>query len=467
MKKRMAIITSYFKGETYGILGPQMAATIIQDHTPFQCIVIAVTQENDKLLIKKELADYFQNERPIIGFSTLSGREDLFSFARELKEEGATTFLAGPQSDCDFIGEVDWKRYPYRFHGLADCFSFAVHGPAEQAIGVLDLLEKAEWRNKAGLLFADKDHLVIQSDEREWDETYLHSVRWNNLYGIGEYGLQSINISTGQVLQQIGCPHAGHETRIKIDYPVSMKDWEGHQIEIGLKGCSFCDVATDKGFYGELAIETVLDQIRGLPEDEDGRKIPFELINENPLYKLPQLLERIKNDDLLLSQINLILRADWLLNGEERLKEALKSARKMGIKILASSVGFEAFDDRLLLNFHKGLTVDTNIRAVQLMRRLKEKFPDVWQYSREEGAIHGFIHPTPWDTHKTFVNTQKNISIYGLSRDILPSHSTPLIIHHASSLGDWIREVERREDIHYKRYGSIIGWWDDRVEFYS
>jgi hypothetical protein len=156
-----------------------------------------------------------------------------------------------------------------------------------------------------------------------------------------------------------------------------------------------------------------------------------------------------------------------LLKGEERLKKALKSAREMKINILASSVGFEAFDDRLLWNFHKGLTVDANIRAVQLMRRLKEAFPDIWRYSREEGAIHGFIHPTPWDTHQTFVNTQKNISIYGLSRDILPPHSTPLIIHHASALGDWIREVERRENVHFKRYASIIGWWDEPLEFYS
>jgi hypothetical protein len=31
--KQMAVIVSYFKDETYGIMGPQMGATIIQDHT--------------------------------------------------------------------------------------------------------------------------------------------------------------------------------------------------------------------------------------------------------------------------------------------------------------------------------------------------------------------------------------------------------------------------------------------------
>jgi hypothetical protein len=32
----MVIISSYFSNETYGLLGPQMAATIIQENTPFK-----------------------------------------------------------------------------------------------------------------------------------------------------------------------------------------------------------------------------------------------------------------------------------------------------------------------------------------------------------------------------------------------------------------------------------------------
>jgi hypothetical protein len=51
--KKMAIITSYVKNETYGLLGPQMAATIIKDQTPYDCIVIAVTREDNKKTLKK------------------------------------------------------------------------------------------------------------------------------------------------------------------------------------------------------------------------------------------------------------------------------------------------------------------------------------------------------------------------------------------------------------------------------
>lgn len=81
-RKKIAIIASFFKDEAYGLLGPQMAATVIQDNTPYDCIIIAVTREDDKASIKKALADYFGKERSIIGFSALSGLEDLFSLAR-------------------------------------------------------------------------------------------------------------------------------------------------------------------------------------------------------------------------------------------------------------------------------------------------------------------------------------------------------------------------------------------------
>ena len=164
-----------------------------------------------------------------------------------------------------------------------------------------------------------------------------------------------------------------------------------------------------------------------------------------------------------LSRINLILRADWFLKGEAHLRKALGLAGDMGLKILLSSVGFESFDDSILRNLNKGITVETNLKVVRLMRRLKDEFHEQWGYSRAEGAIHGFIHPTPWDTEETAEDIQRVIDQYTLAPDILPDHSIPLIIHHASTLGDWIREVESREGIKFKRYVSVIGWWPEAL----
>ena len=458
--KKMAIITSYFKGETYGLLGPQMAATIIEDRGACECIVIAVTREDDKATLKTVLADYFAAQRPIIGFSALSGREDLFCLAGELRTEGAITILAGPQANVDLSGERGWRDHSHRFKGFWECFDYGLQGPAEQVVPLLSRPDKNDGSPIPGLLYLDTQGIVRQNPPKDWDHNYLGKVRWDNIYRLTKDGIAPLNIRTGQVLQHIGCPHASRITEPQIDYPASMRQGPGQKIKLGLKGCSFCDVAVDKGFYGKLDTETVIAQIQCLPQAADGRKIPFELINENPLPVLCDLLKEVQSRNIGISQINLTLRADGLISGLQHLRAALHVAGNLGLYVLLSSIGFESFDDRILRNLNKGLTVATNLQAIRLIRQLKEEFPHQFGYSSREGAIHGFIHPTAWDTRETAAETQKNIYLYGLQNDILPPHSTPLVIHHASGLADWIREIERREGLWFKRYGTVIGWWD-------
>lgn len=79
-------------------------------------------------------------------------------------------------------------------------------------------------------------------------------------------------------MQQIGCPYAAHEKWVEIDYPVPIEGIDTQKVKLSLKGCSFCDVAVDKGFYDQLDIATAVEQIRCLPETAEGGKIPFELI---------------------------------------------------------------------------------------------------------------------------------------------------------------------------------------------
>ena len=463
-RKKMAIIASYFEGESYGLLGPQMAATLIQGLTPFECVVVAVTHEDDKSMLKKALYDYFGKERPVIGFSTHSGREDLFLLSKELREEGAFTILAGPQADVDFLGETGWQEHSHRFRGLSEHFSVALHGPGEQAIPLLlDRLEDGNWRDCKGLLYVTENGKIVKNPETVWDERFLRKVNWGNLYRLGPEGLTNLEVSAGQVLQHIGCPHAARSTRLEVDYPSYFQGDERKRVEIAFKGCSFCDVAVDKGFHGSLDMETVLAQIQCLPLGEDGRCIPFELINENALPGLPRLIDESEKRGLSLSQINLTLRADWLIKAERYLREALQRARRMRMRIHLSSVGFESFDDMILRNLNKGVTLDTNLRAIQIIRQIKREFPFQWTYTAMEGAVHGLIHPTPWDSPETTANFQKAINMYHLSSDILPRHSVPLIIHHASGLADWIREIERRECLRYERYVSVIGWWEEAL----
>jgi hypothetical protein len=264
------------------------------------------------------------------------------------------------------------------------------------------------------------------------------------------------------VVQQIGCPYAARTAKVSIDYPTNLKGVpfsKKGQISLSLRGCSFCDVARDKGFGGKLSLDNVLEQIANLPEDGDGRKIRFELINEAPLVTLPELLSAVKQRGIEISQVDLVSRADWLIMGQEELRNALKLAQDMNVRLLMSAVGFESFANSVLRNLNKGYTVDTNLSAVKLMRELKEEFPDNWFYATQDGACHGFIHPTPWDSAETEQEMTSIIFAYGLNRDILPRSSIPLIIHHACGLADWIRQLETREGIMLPRRGSIIEWW--------
>jgi len=180
------------------------------------------------------------------------------------------------------------------------------------------------------------------------------------------------------------------------------------------------------------------------------------------LLKLARILELADELSIELSQINLTLRADYLLKGLQSLEEALEIAQQKDIRILLSSIGFESFDDTILKNLNKGVNRQINLDAIQAIRELKPKYPAHFGYLKEEGANHGFIHPTPWDNRETSYETHKIISMYRLSLDILPNHSTPLIIHHASGLADWIRQIELRDNIEFERVGTTIGWWQTK-----
>ena len=287
-------------------------------------------------------------------------------------------------------------------------------------------------------------------------------MNWQNLFRLGPEGIESVTINDAQVVQQLGCPYAAKSAAVSIDYPTTLHDTpflKQGEISLTASGCSFCDVARDKGFAGTLSLETVVAQIRNLPENQERRKIPFELVNEFPFPLLPQLLRTTAECGISISQIYMVTRADWLIREKERFRSALNLARAMGVRILLSSVGFESFSNVVLGNLNKGYSVDTNLSAVTIMRQLKEEFRENFFYKTAEGAVHGFIHPTPWDSADTDREIKRTVSIYSLDRDILPPRSTPLIIHHACGLGTWIRELERRERIELKRRGSIIEWW--------
>jgi hypothetical protein len=431
------IILTHHTGEPHSILGSQVAATFLTKNLEKPAIVLGVTRDFVRDNLLEFLDDHYRGRERIICFSHLSGRKDLIELIGILRGDGFRTILAGPQAGQDYTGEQETDRYPLRFKGLKDTVHLAFDGPVDHFT---------------------RDHLSKELGyiRFPWGKEIFLQIDWENLYVFTDRP-EKLTLKVAQVLRGIGCPYAKKQCTVKVDRPEFLDD-ESFVSEIETFGCTFCDVSRDKGFHGNLSDEAVLAQIKALPLVE-GRKIPFELIDEYPVTYLSRLLRDAAREKLNISQINLVCRVDDITLHESVLGDVLLEARKMDVRIMFSSIGFESFSEKILRNFNKGITVSDIIECVKILRDLKSRFGDTILYRRDEGAIHGFIHPTPWDDGETMSEMNANIGIYGLFQDVLPDHSVPLIIHHSSYLGDWIRDVEARTNVRFNRDGTWIEWW--------
>jgi hypothetical protein len=431
------LIITHHTGELHGILGAQVAATYVTQRLGIPSIVVGITRDFEQEELLTFICKYYSDKERIICFSHLCGRKDLIELIRILKDAGFRTILGGPHAVQDYLGEPDIDKYPLRFKGLKDIVDLAFSGPVD---------------------YFTLDHVTNQRGTVRfpWHNEIFLDVDWDNLHVFSDK-LERLSIQVAQVLRGIGCPHARKRCVITLDRPEFIDD-KTFISEIETLGCTFCDVARDKGFQGFVSDETVLNQVRKLPEYEE-RKIAFELIDEYPLVYLPRLLHDAEAEGIRLSQVNLVCRVNDITMHEDILNEILSEADKLDVRIMFSSIGFESFSEKILRNFNKGITVEDIVKCLHILRKMKDRFGNTILYRRDEGAIHGFIHPTPWDDFETMPEMNQNIAIYQFFQDILPEHSIPLIIHHASYLGDWIRNIEAKTDVRFKRDGTWIEWW--------
>ena len=437
------IIFTHHTGEPHGILGAQLAATFFQQKLSIPTIVVGVVRNFSKENLFRFMDEYYAGKKRVVAFSHLCGRKDLIQLAQELKQEGFMTVLGGPQVRQDYEGEPEADSHPNRFRGLKSTVDLACQGPVDGF--------RAEHLNIRNTLL-----------EHPWSKDLFLNVDWSNLYTFSDI-LKKHEVRLGKVLNAIGCPYSSKAQTVILPPPVDIREKSVPNLEVRSEGCVFCDVSRDKGFHGPVERDRVIAQIEGLPEF-DGKKIPFELIDEYPLRSLGKLLEAIDNQKIRVSQINLVCRVDDINGHASDLSEIILKAQAQDVKIMFASIGFESFSDRLLQYFCKGVTLADIVKSVETLRRLKDRFGNYFVYRRDEGANHGFIRPTPWDDGETMQEIDRNIFLYRFFEDILPAHSTPLIIHHASFLGDWIREIESTTGITFGRDGTWIEWWNPYSE---
>jgi hypothetical protein len=433
------ILFTHHTGDPHGLLGAQVAATFFDRKLSIPSVVVGIERDFSKERLLRFVDEYYGGKQKIAAFSHLCGRKDLIEFVQELNQRGFITILGGPQARQDYRGEPGIDSDPYRFSGLKSIVDLAVQGPVDglrsEHLGMRNRLLEYPWTN----------HIFLEVD-------------WSNIYTFSDT-LKKLNVKMGQVLNAIGCAYACKRQTITLPPPTNLREKDIPELEVRSEGCIFCDVSRDKGYHGAVDRNRLVTQMAGLPE-VDGRKIPFELVDEYPIRSLGKLLEDAERHEIKLSQINLVCRVDDINAHASDLVEILSLARGQDIKIMFSSIGFESFCDQLLQYFCKGITVEDIVKCVETLRRLKDRYGSTFLYRREEGANHGFIRPTPWDDSETMQETDRNIFLHRFFEDILPEHSTPLIIHHASYLGDWIRQIESATDITFSREGTWIEWWN-------
>jgi len=435
------ILITHYTGGSHGILGAQAACTYLTTRLNMPTIVVGIERQFSKELLLQFIDDHYEGQEKILGFSHLCGRKDLLELIGAVRERGFFTILGGPQAEKDYYGEIDSELYQSRFKGLRKVVDLAIQGP-------IDHLQWEHLRSKARCL------------NFSWGNDIALNVHWNNIYTFSNE-LARLEIKTAQVMNSVGCRYANRKKIVRLPLPDSIND-KSLYFDIESYGCIFCDVSRDKGFHGHVDKSIVLAQIGALPE-ESGRKIPFEFIDEFPINSLTWILESVAKAGIKLSQIDLVCRVEDINTHPELLDDVLNAAKKMRITIKFASIGFESFSDRILQLLNKGFRVNDIVKCVGILRQLKEKFGETLLYRTDEGANHGFIHPTPWDDSESVSENNMNIAIYRLFDDILPSHSVPLIIHHASYLGDWIRQVESERHVEFKRTGTWVEWWSPPI----
>jgi hypothetical protein len=433
------IIFTHHSGEPHGILGAQVAATFLDRRLSIPSIVVGIERDFSKERLFRFIGEYYTREKRVAAFSHLCGRTDLLELARELKEDGFTTILGGPQARQDYQGEPDTNSFPHRFKGMSSMVEVAFQGP-------VDSLTSEDLGRQGHLL------------DYPWTSDIFLEIDWSNIYTFSET-LKKLDVRLGQVLNAIGCPYAGKGQTVTLPPPANLRGRGIPELEVRSRGCIFCDVSRDKGYQGRVEPGKLIAQMAGLPE-VDGRKIPFELIDEYPIRSLGKLIENADTHGIKLSQINLVCRVDYINAHAPDLEDVLSLSQSKDVRIMFASIGFESFSDRMLQCLCKGITVADIVKCVGTLRRMKDRFGSHLLYRRDEGANHGFIRPTPWDDGETMQDIDRNIFLHRLFEDILPEHSTPLIIHHGSYLGDWIRQIETMTGATFGRIGTWIEWWN-------
>jgi hypothetical protein len=306
---------------------------------------------------------------------------------------------------------------------------FAVFGPGRRAIKefVKEFFGGKDFSKVTNLFFKEGKEIHYSGRTKNWDlaeelfpfEPYL---TWAY---VGPERSSNADTQAVSIIAGTGCPYSravnavakqdiGGQIR-RLGYKVSKKA-EGRLEEIFNQkdhGCSFCvfQLQEHRAHTVSRTTEILLRQAQHLWETHNTSA--FHIQTENPFPFLNRFLLQALAQEIPLDFVSIRTRPDTLLQKKAALSKALELAKEHGFHFSIEEVGFESFVDEELQRFDKGVDGATNLKAVEMLRKVKREYGDTLSVH----VGHGMILFHPWTTLDSL---SRNLKVMAEYNDVFP-----------------------------------------------
>jgi hypothetical protein len=302
--------------------------------------------------------------------------------------------------------------------------TFAVFGPGRQAAReFMDVFfGDRDFSKVTNLFYKNGTRIHYSARTQHWDLTselfpYKPYLNWGY---VGPQRKANANTESVSVVAGTGCPYAG-STKSTLQYDIGgtlrqlgfdLADTASQRLgEIFNRqthGCSFCifQLQEHRAYGPAKTADMLLKQADHLFSTYGTRAFPIQ--TENPFPFLNNFLQGLIAHRIPLEFVSIRTRPDILVKQKAKLVKALETAEKHGFHFSIEEVGFESFVEEELTLFNKGLDVQTNMEALELLREMKNQFNGYLSVH----VGHGMILFHPWTTIESLSSNLRVMAKY-------------------------------------------------------
>lgn len=319
--------------------------------------------------------------------------------------------------DCKIIvgGENSIMHMNELYNGKID---FICPGAGRETMRkIADALENKIELDEVPNLIYKKNGMIVHSKIFKGFDLKTETEDFWPDYDALYFGLEPDTITKVSIIAEFGCPYRRSveqnpffkDVKFFFDFDLSKCDEavkkiiETH-IEDMKKGCSFCEISSDRGytpFNKREKIESLMQQIKNM-ESIYGKDIIFELLSEAPFTFLEELIEELEKEGVR-AKIALSSRIDHLLYNKQRMENIAKKLNK--VILVFGLFGLENFSDKELMIYNKGITAKQNIEGMEYINTLLKRYP-------KNIICNGHFSLIPYNPWTTIEDLKKNLAVF-------------------------------------------------------